>query len=82
MSEIDYPAVLADLERRRGELDAAINAIRYMAGSPSEDMPTSPVMPKGTTTLVDPIQPPKSHAFFNMAIGDAAKKSLGMAKEP
>ena len=82
MSEIDYPAVLADLERRRDELDAAINAIRYIVGSPSVDTPMPYVGPKSTTTLVDPIQPPKSHTFFNMGIGDAAKKYLGMAKEP
>ena len=81
MSEIDYTAVLADLERKRAELDAAINGIRFMIGA-GADTPEPAVYPQGTTNLVDPIQPPKSHAFFNMAIAEAAKKFLGMAKEP
>ncbi len=78
MSEIDYEAVLNDLERRRAELDVAIRAIRLIIGADIDSV-SAPIEPKPSATNA---KAPASHAFFGMSIGTAAKKYLEMAKEP
>lgn len=72
MDEIDYQAVLTDLERRREELNSAINAIRLILGQ-------GEVAPPAASNILGK---PSSDAFFGMSIIDAAKKYLGMAKRP
>ena len=71
MKEIDYGSVLADLEKRRAELDAAINAIRQITGQAATTMTT----PANLSDI-------PSDAFFGLSISAGAKKYLGMAKRP
>lgn len=80
MSEIDYAAVLADMERRRAKLDAAISAVREIMGEPSDA--SGMLVPNALPASMGESQTPTSHAFFGMGIGDAAKKYLAMAKKP
>lgn len=80
MSEIDYSAVLADLEHRRAELDKAISAIRQIIGAPNESEGTP--VPNARAVGSGQAKMPADHAFFGMVIGDAIKAYLQMAKEP
>ena len=72
MSEIDYGAVLEDLERRRDELDAAINAVRPLAG-------LEPATPRPDRSSGGQLT---SDAFFGLNIMDAVKKFLEINKRP
>ena len=71
MPDIDYTAVLADLERKRDELDAAINAIRPFVGTAASSGTDRPGP--------DGLQP---DSFFGMNILDAAVKYLQIEKRP
>ena len=71
MPDIDYTAVLADLERKRDELDAAINAIRPFLGTAGSSGPDRPG-PEGV----------RPDSFFGMNILDAAVKYLQIEKRP
>jgi hypothetical protein len=86
---VDYAAVLADLEARRAQLDAAIAAIRTMMGSaPAEgdegfvlDAPVGapiPLRPR-TTTSGGPLQ---SDSFHRLSTPDAIRKYLTMMRRP
>lgn len=71
MSEIDYAAVLADLEQKRDELDAAIKAIQPFVGAGAQA--------RTARAGSEELQP---DSFFGMNILDAAVKYLHMAKRP
>jgi len=71
MKDIDYGAVLADLEQRRAELDAAISAIRQITGQAV-----------ATSTSPASLSDIPSDAFFGLSILAGAKKYLGMTKRP
>ncbi len=80
---IDYDAVLADLLARRAAIDHAIEGIRQILGIGGEIDPESlnqgkpkPPAKGGAATDIP------SDAFFAMGIADAAKKYLGMMKQP
>jgi hypothetical protein len=65
---INYEAVLADLENRKSQLDAAIAGIRLVMGQPGSG-PSGPSGGGGGST-------PAHDAFIGMSIPEAAKKHL------
>jgi hypothetical protein len=75
--EINYEAVLADLEARRAALDTAIASIRQILGltSITSGAPASAAAPGDVTSIA-------SDAFFSMSVIEAAKKYLGLKKRP
>jgi hypothetical protein len=82
--EIDYAAVLADLERKRDELDRAIAAIRPFAGqgggspeggAPGGGGPNSSGRGEAPREL-------RSDTFFNMKAPEAVRTYLAHAKRP
>ncbi len=72
-SEIDYEAVLADLEARRADLEAAIIGIRRILGQTDEPG----VSMKASNEPGKPIEL-EIDAFIGMSVSDAAKKFLRM----
>jgi hypothetical protein len=77
-TNIDYAAVLADLEAKRDKLDAAIAGIRTMLGMPAGATTgaTTGGGGNGGSTEIE------SDTFFSLSIPEAAKKYLGMRKKP
>ncbi len=67
-TEINYIAVLADLEERKAKLDAAIEGIRAILGE-SSGIPIK----KASKEI-------ESDSFFGISIVDATKKYLRMVK--
>lgn len=67
---IDYQAVLADLKKRRDDMDRAIAALEMIVAGQTGSAPGS---------LVDEANIP-SDAFFGMTIREAVKKYLGIVK--
>ena len=85
---IDYQAVLADLEKKRDDLDRAIAGIRLLIGLPQSSSP-GPVSEPLIGPSVGPPAPRSSgetripsDAFFGMSIPAAAHKFLSMRKRP
>jgi hypothetical protein len=86
---IDYNAVLADLETKRGQIDAAIAVIRSMIGTGAAEMPPTNATPASPGGSPATHLPPRSstvlddaHAFFRLNTPAAVKKFLGMVKRP
>lgn len=95
---IDYNAVLADLEAKRGQIDAAISVLRALAaaGVTGETMPfgaasaadsedpgsVSPIVSARTTVATGNGIAIDPNAFFKMSTPAAVKKYLGMVKRP
>jgi hypothetical protein len=69
---INYEAVIADLEAKKAQIDAAIQAIKAVAGMGS----LTSLGSASTSTQGIP-----SDAFLSMSIPDATKKLLGMVKK-
>lgn len=69
---VDYDAVLADLQAKRDQIDAAIAAINLIRGG-SAGASLSPSAGMSPRSI-----PP--NAFFTMGIGEAARKYLEMVK--
>lgn len=67
--EVDYKAVLVDLEARRDALNVAISAIKQIMGQVDANIPSN----------VNSSNIPE-RAFFKMSVVDAASKYLGMVK--
>lgn len=67
---VDYDAVLADLQAKRDQIDAAIAAINLIKGAGGG----ASFVSGNTGTVVAP------NAFFTMGIGEAARKYLEMVK--
>lgn len=82
-NEIDYTAVLADLERKRDELDRAIAAIRQFTGqgggSPDGGAPGGGGNAGGGRGEGREL---RSDAFFNMKAPEAVRAYLGHVKRP
>jgi hypothetical protein len=76
--EVDYRAVLADLEERRANLDAAIAGVRQLLKLAPEEGATVASAPqqKETEAAV------RFDSFFGMTMPDAINKFLGMSKRP
>ena len=88
---IDYNAVLADLEAKRAQIDAAIAVIRSLVGSGAAEgaqapnggeeggtgaaNPPAPNRPTGQTQI-------QSDTFFGLSSSAAVRKFLGMMKRP
>ena len=70
---IDYQAVLADLEARRAQIDAAIAGVKALLGQPVTDGPGPG--PKGGSS-------PEAGDFLGMSIPEAAKKHLATVRKP
>ena len=63
MNPVDYVEVLADLERRKGELEAAINAIRRLV---------DPTSPAALSPVYTPMEAgPRAFPFLGMTIPEA-----------
>ena len=76
--QVDYVKVLADLERRRDEINQVIVTIRGLAGMATDSAAGSigqPGAANGSGTL-------KPHMFFGMSAPDAARAYLAAVKEP
>jgi DNA-directed RNA polymerase delta subunit len=68
---VDYDAVLADLQAKRDQIDAAIAAINLIRGGvASATSPSAAMSQRGIP----------ANAFFTMGIGEAARKYLEMVK--
>jgi hypothetical protein len=72
---IDYAAVLADLEARRNALDAAIAAVRLIAGQ----APLPTVVAPSDQPKLDVHEIP-TDAFHGMSIADATRKYLAAVR--
>jgi hypothetical protein len=68
--QINYEAVLADLEARKAQIEAAIAAIRMIASQVGSPLPGG-----GGTAIHGP------SAFLGMSIPEATKKHLNAVKE-
>lgn len=75
---IDYNAVLAELEKKRDDLDKAIVGIKILMGLPTAAPGggASPPAPAANEADLD------SHAFFGMSIPIAAQKYLTIRRKP
>jgi DNA-directed RNA polymerase delta subunit len=80
-NEIDYAAVLADMEAKRAALDSAIAGIRQWLslGGGSEDT-SGATSPQVANRLDSPEV--KFDTFFGLSIPDAIRKFLAMTKRP
>ena len=74
MTSVDYTEVLADLERRKAELEAAIVAIRRLA-----NLPATPVV---QLTPQPVAEAPRAFPFLGMTIPEAAIAHLRAAQRP
>ena len=74
MNPVDYVEVLADLERRKGELETAINAIRRLI-DPHHPAATSPVLASAEAG-------PRAYPFLGMTIPEATIAHLRTAQQP
>lgn len=88
---IDYTAVLADLEAKRGQIDAAIAVIRTLVGEggapPQENGDgddDAPARPSTASAGIPQRTAPgiQSDTFFRLSTSAAVKKFLGMVKRP
>ena len=93
MAPIDYNAVLADLEAKRGQMDAAIAVIRALIaggtgadaappanGTPADNdgaLPAPPAVVQGR-----PGKTIQTDIFFQLSTSDAIRKYLGMVTRP
>lgn len=75
MSTVDYAEVLADLERRRGELEAAIHAIRRLVNPLAAPAPLLPY-------AVPPPEPARAFPFLGMTIPEATISHLRSVQTP
>lgn len=72
--QINYEAVLADLEARKAQLEAAIAAIRFIIGQPG----VGPNLPGGGG---GPGGMPAHDDFISLSIPEAAKKHLSKVRK-
>lgn len=79
--EIDYQSVLADLLRRREEMDKTIAGICAILNVPVPSGP-GPTGNGGGSTRSEGSREIRSDTFFNMKAPEAVKAFLGMAKRP
>lgn len=75
---IDYNAVLADLEKKRDDLDKAIVGIKILMGLPA----TASGAAVTTAPSAQSEAELDSHAFFGMNIATGAHKYLSIRKKP
>ena len=78
MTDPDYKALLDDLRLCRQKIDMAIAAIEDIMGQPSGESPVEGRQPSSTGQTGEI----RSDAFFQMTLGDAVKKYLGIMKRP
>ena len=75
--QADYAQVLADLERRRDEINQAIATIRRLAEMPAESGEAAPAGRSATNGAGGLRQ----HMFFGMKAPDAVRAYLGAVKQ-
>ena len=74
MNPVDYTEVLADLERRKAELESAILAIRRLVNLP--------VPAPGLSGPQPVYETPRAYPFLGMTIPEATIAHLRMAQKP
>lgn len=86
---VDYSAVLADLEARKAQIEAAIAVIAALVNGgmpPPISIPSAagqaPVSPQPSPSNGTGNAEIQSDTFFGMSILDAAKKYMAMRKRP
>ena len=89
---IDYQAVLADLEAKRGTLDAAIAGIRAIIAGTVVETSTASENGASAPALTSGMKPQphartdsagiQSDTFFRLSTAEAIKKFLAMTKRP
>jgi hypothetical protein len=86
---INYEAVLADLEAKKSQIEAAINVIRGMLGGTSmgtagNTQATNATLPANAPSLGQVSRPDEipSGAFHGKSIPEATKLYLGMVQKP
>jgi predicted DNA-binding protein (UPF0251 family) len=80
-NEIDYNAVLADLEGKRAAIDAAIGAMRQMLNLGADQQATAAGAPAFSERR-DQLNEIRFDSFFGMSIPDAVKKCFAITKRP
>ncbi|MBY0503261.1 MAG: hypothetical protein K2X03_05105 [Bryobacteraceae bacterium] len=78
MASVDYIEVLADLERRKAELEVAIVAIRRLANLPAPG-PLAPVVEFATPSATEA---PRAFPLLGMTIPEATIAHLRAAQRP
>ena len=76
-TNINYEAVLADLEQRRASIEIAIDVIQQLIGQGITSGPSIGLSEAGATEGSIP-----SDFFFGMSIADATRKYLGTVRKP
>lgn len=81
---IDYQAVLADLKKKREDLDRAIVGVEQLLGLPPSSNGDASIAPAATLSGPSPINDAqiREDAFFGMNIVSASQKYLEMRKKP
>lgn len=77
---IDYSAVLADLETKRAELDAAIAAVKRILGHTDVSSPALAFGMAKAQIAVEVADSLRDDSFFGLSLVDAVKKYLRMSK--
>jgi hypothetical protein len=79
--QVDYAPIIADLERRRAELDQTIASLKRLAGLADEGASSGPSANGGTlpTGVGGGL---RNDAFFGMTAPDAIKAYLAFSKRP
>ncbi len=76
MQPVDYVQVLADLEHRKAELEAAILAIRRLVNLPVTATPSPPLGPQPV------YEAPRAYPFLGMTIPEATIAHLRAVQKP
>lgn len=81
--DIDYAAAIADLERRRDELDRMIASLRTIWGvGPTGGGPSGGTPNGGPSGRQDAPREIRSDTFFNMKAPEAVRSYLAIMKRP
>ncbi len=77
--QIDYAPIIADLERRRAELDQTIATLKRLAGMAADDTSGGHTNGGGLPAIGGGL---RDDAFFGMTAPEAVKAYLAWAKRP
>jgi len=78
--EIDWAAVLADLEAKRATLDGVINSLRSLLGTGTLEAISTAIMKDGPARETSEPQEVKPGVFHGMSVSEACRKYLEITK--